>query len=85
VVAVPTYDYRCEKCGVFEVEQRITELPLTSCPTCGGPVRRLLSRNLTILYKGSGWHCTDYRSPGYKEKAKEEKSNEKSDVPSAAS
>jgi putative FmdB family regulatory protein len=82
---VPAYDYRCERCGVFEVQQRITELPLTSCPTCGGPVTRLLSRNVSILYKGSGWHCTDYRSQEYKEKAEAESGGSKAETPSAAS
>ncbi|MGB9887476.1 MAG: FmdB family zinc ribbon protein [Moorellales bacterium] len=81
---MPAYDYRCERCGVFEVQQRITELPLTNCPNCGGPVKRLLSRNICVLYKGSGWHCTDYRSQEYKEKAKAE-SESKTEAPSAAS
>ncbi|MBC7346420.1 MAG: zinc ribbon domain-containing protein [Clostridia bacterium] len=80
---MPTYDYRCERCGVFEMQQRITELPLNACPTCGGPVRRLLSRNVSILYRGSGFHCTDYRPQEYKDKAKEESS--KAETPSAAS
>ena len=62
---MPTYDYRCETCGVFEVKQLITENPLAACPNCGGPVKRLMSRNVCIVYKGSGWHCTDYSKHGY--------------------
>lgn len=65
VIYMPTYDYRCEHCGVFEVKQRITEDPLTVCPTCGGSAMRLLSKNVNVLYRGSGWHCTDYRSGSY--------------------
>lgn len=59
---MPTYEYRCKNCGVFEVEQRITEDPLKTCPTCGDAVQRLISRNVNILFKGSGFHITDYRS-----------------------
>lgn len=59
---MPTYEYRCTSCGVFEVEQRITEDPLKTCPTCGEPVQRLISRNVNILFKGPGFHITDYRS-----------------------
>jgi len=69
---VPTYEYMCETCGRFEAFQAITESPLQHCPTCGGPVRRLLSRNVNILFKGSGFHVTDYRSESYRREAKKE-------------
>lgn len=69
---MPTYDYKCERCGTFEYVQPITADPLVACPTCGGPVRRLISRNVNILFKGSGWHVTDYRSESYKAAAKAE-------------
>lgn len=71
---MPTYEYRCQQCGVFEVEQRITEDPLKECPTCQQPVQRLISRNVNILFKGSGFHITDYRSSGYKAAAKQDSS-----------
>jgi len=58
---VPTYDYRCAKCGKFEVVQKITDEPLKTCPTCGNNVERLISRNIGIIFKGSGWYCTDNR------------------------
>jgi|GEM_PF-236932 len=59
---MPTYEYRCGHCGRFQTTQRITELALTVCPTCGQPVQRLISRNVGIIFKGSGFYCTDQRS-----------------------
>lgn len=58
---MPIYDYRCENCGKFEIKQRITEDPLTSCPTCGGKVERLIGKNIGIVFKGSGFYTTDTR------------------------
>jgi putative FmdB family regulatory protein len=61
---VPTYDYRCDHCGhEFSRRQRFDEEPIATCPTCGKRPRRLLSRP-AIVFKGSGWHVTDYRKPG---------------------
>ncbi len=60
---MPIYEYKCDKCGVFEVTQRITEDPLRRCPTCKGKVERLLSASSFIL-KGSGWYATDYGRKG---------------------
>jgi len=59
---MPTYDYKCEHCGRFQVTQRITEPPLEKCPTCGQPVQRLISRNVAIVFKGPGFYCTDNRT-----------------------
>lgn len=59
---MPTYEYRCPHCGTFEVVQRITEDPLKTCPTCGQPVNRLISRNVGIVFKGSGFYVTDSRA-----------------------
>jgi putative FmdB family regulatory protein len=56
---MPTYEYQCDSCGVFEVSQRITEDPLKKCPTCKSKVRRLIS-NTSFMLKGSGWYATDY-------------------------
>lgn len=67
---MPTYDYKCAQCGTFEFTQSITSDPLTECPHCQGPVKRLISRNVNILFKGSGWHITDYRNSNYSEAAK---------------
>lgn len=69
---MPTYEYDCVNCGRFQVTQRITEPALAACPHCGGQVRRLISRNVGIIFKGSGFYTTDYRSKEYQKKAKEE-------------
>jgi putative FmdB family regulatory protein len=63
---MPTYEYRCNHCGRFQVEQRITEPALEKCPTCGQPVERLISRNVSIIFKGSGFYCTDNRKTSSK-------------------
>jgi putative FmdB family regulatory protein len=59
---MPTYEYQCGQCGRFQTVQPITESALTVCPTCGQPVQRLISRNVGIIFKGSGFYCTDHRS-----------------------
>ena len=72
---MPTYEYQCQKCGYkFEEFQRITAPPLETCPQndCGGKVRRLISAGGGLLFKGSGFYITDYRSEGYKKSAKSE-------------
>jgi len=70
---MPTYEYLCSGCGSrFEVFQRITEEPVKSCPECGGLPQRMISPGGGFLFKGSGFHATDYRSDSYKKKAKEE-------------
>jgi len=68
---MPIYEYRCEKCGEFEVNQRITEPALQRCPTCKRKVRRLIS-NTSFQLKGSGWYVTDYARAGGKEKGKKD-------------
>jgi len=59
---MPIYDYRCKNCGRFEKVQRITEPALKECPECGGPVHRLISKNVGIVLKGSGFYQTDNNS-----------------------
>ncbi len=56
---MPIYEYKCNKCGVFEAMQGIKEAPLKKCPTCKSKVERQMSRGSFIL-KGSGWYATDY-------------------------
>jgi putative FmdB family regulatory protein len=56
---MPIYEYQCQQCGVFEATQRIFDPALKKCPTCGHPVKRVVSRTSFIL-KGSGWYATDY-------------------------
>ncbi len=69
---MPRYDYSCEKCGVFEVVQSITEPPLEHCPNCNGKVSRLISSNVNVIFKCSGFYKTEYRSKDYLKKIKEE-------------
>jgi putative FmdB family regulatory protein len=56
---MPIYEYECQKCGTFEATQRITDKPLTRCPTCKGKVKKLIS-NTSFQLKGTGWYVTDY-------------------------
>ena len=81
---MPTYEYSCATCGTFEAFQGIKADALTTCPTCGGPVRRLISKGGGIIFKGSGFYQTDYRSEGYQEKAKAESAKPASDAGSTA-
>jgi putative FmdB family regulatory protein len=56
---MPIYEYQCQKCGTFELTQRITDKPLGKCPTCKGKVKKLIS-NTSFQLKGTGWYITDY-------------------------
>lgn len=57
---MPTYEYRCDKCGhQFDVFQRITDDPVSKCTECDGSVQRLIGATNFIL-KGNGWHKSDY-------------------------
>jgi putative FmdB family regulatory protein len=78
---MPTYEYICEKCGhQFDLFQPISAKSLTSCPEekCAqkrwgkGKVRRAISGGAGLIFKGSGFYITDYRSDKYKEAAKKE-------------
>ena len=84
---MPTYEYQCRTCAHrFEAFQSITASPLTRCPRCGKKVGRLISSGAGFLFKGSGFHTTDYRSQPYAEAAKKDKDPEGSGrVPLAGS
>ena len=70
---MPTYEYECEKCRHrFEVFQSMTELPRKRCPKCRGKVRRLVGGGAGIVFKGTGFYTTDYRSSSYKEQKRKE-------------
>ena len=78
---MPTYEYVCEKCGhEFEKAQSISAKPLTICPedSCKqsrwgkGKVKRAISGGAGLLFKGSGFYITDYRSDKYKAAAKKD-------------
>ncbi len=71
---MPTYEYQCEACGHrFEQFQSITAEPIRKCPACARrKVRRLISGGGAIIFKGSGFYATDYRSESYRQSAKTE-------------
>lgn len=58
---MPTYEYECHRCGCrFEQFQNMKDKPLQTCPACGGPVQRLLGAGAAVIFKGTGFHGTDY-------------------------
>ena len=78
---MPTYEYSCEKCaGIFEIVQSMRDVPLKECPRelCRqkkwghGKVKRLIGRGAGLIFKGSGFYITDYRSDSYREAAKKD-------------
>ena len=83
---MPTYEYVCAKCGLeFEKFQSMAATPLATCPedVCGqkkwgrGKVKRKLSGGAGLIFKGSGFYITDYRSEGYKQAAKKDSDSAK--------
>lgn len=71
---MPTYEYECQKCGHrFEQFQNMMEEPLKRCPKCRCKLRRLVGAGAGVIFKGSGFYETDYRSRSYKEGAEQEK------------
>jgi len=76
---VPTYEYECGGCKhKFDEFQQITDKPLRTCPKCKRrKLRRLIGAGAAVLFKGSGFYQTDYRSKEYREKAKAEKESPK--------
>lgn len=90
---MPTYGYTCEKCGHdFEVRQSISEAALTVCPKdcCAqkkwgrGRVTRGIGGGAGLLFKGSGFYITDYRSDNYKQSAKKDSAPAKDSTPAKA-
>jgi putative FmdB family regulatory protein len=71
---MPTYSYKCAACGhQFDRFQQMSERPVRLCPACGKRrVRRLIGTGAGIIFKGSGFYQTDYRSEEYKSRAKAE-------------
>ena len=78
---MPTYEYSCEKCGgAFEIVQSMRDAALKECPKdrCQqkkwghGKVKRLIGTGAGLIFKGSGFYITDYRSDGYKAAAKKD-------------
>jgi putative FmdB family regulatory protein len=75
---MPTYDYVCQNCDhAFEEFQSITASPLRKCPKCGKlKLKRLIGTGSAIIFKGSGFYQTDYRSDNYTQGAKSAKSGD---------
>jgi putative FmdB family regulatory protein len=78
---MPTYEYRCEACEhQFELFQSITANAKRKCPECGRlKLRRLIGPGAAIMFKGSGFYKTDYRSSSYKKGAAAAKKSTSSD------
>ncbi len=72
---MPTYDYHCDACGAdFEKFQSIKANPIRKCPECGkSRARRLIGAGAGIIFRGSGFYATDYRSDSYKQAAQKDK------------
>ena len=81
---MPIYEYRCPKCGEFEVTQRITDSALKRCPTCRGKVTKLIS-STSFQLKGSGWYITDYGRKDSKGKEKSSTAESKSETKTESS
>jgi putative FmdB family regulatory protein len=75
---MPTYDYECDACGhTFELFQSISEPVKKKCPECSKPkLRRLFGTGAAVVFKGSGFYQTDYRSDSYKKAAEKDSPSE---------
>jgi putative FmdB family regulatory protein len=84
---MPTYEYQCDACEhEFEEFQSMSEAALTKCPKCGKKkLRRLFGTGAAVLFKGSGFYQTDYRSASYKAAAKADQDKTTTSTDSAAS
>lgn len=86
---MPTYDYECSDCGhSFEAFQSMSDEPLSTCPECGGSVKRLIGGGTGIIFKGSGFYVTDNKasaSTGTKKKSESKPTSEKKPVASSSS
>ena len=84
---MPTYDYECKACGhTFEKFQSITASSIRKCPECGKlKVKRLIGIGAGVIFKGSGFYQTDYRSSSYQSDAQKDKPAASSDSSSDTS
>ncbi len=77
---MPTYDYQCRNCDhEWELFQSITANPVRKCPECGKlKAKRVIGPGAGIIFKGSGFYQTDYRSDSYKKSAAADKKSQDS-------
>lgn len=81
---MPTYEYRCKSCGnTFERIQKISESSGAACPECGEEAERLISGGAGLLFRGSGFYKTDYRSDSYKKAAEKDKQSREKAAPAS--
>lgn len=81
---MPTYDYRCTKCGHrFELFHSIKDETLRRCPRCRGKAVRVPAGGAGLLFKGSGFYITDYRSKHYQERAKQDSGGKSESKPAS--
>jgi putative FmdB family regulatory protein len=78
---MPTYVYRRDDGSTFEIQQRITEDALTTCPETGQKVVRVISSNTGLIFKGSGFYLTDYARNGGSKSSSKEASSSSGDSP----
>ena len=83
---MPTYDYVCDACGhAFELFQSMSAPVKRKCPECKkSKLKRLIGTGSGVLFKGSGFYETDYRSDSYKKAQKEDSSSKSSDTSKSA-
>ncbi|HSI36307.1 MAG: FmdB family zinc ribbon protein [Phycisphaerae bacterium] len=81
---MPTYDYKCSACGhEFELFQSMKAAPVKKCPNCGkAKAKRLIGTGAGLLFKGSGFYITDYRSDSYNKSASADTSSSSSSAES---
>ena len=79
---MPTYDYKCQACDHhLEAFHSMTAEPLTECPACGEPkLKKMIGPGAGLLFKGSGFYQTDYRSDSYKKGAQSESPSKNSET-----
>ncbi len=82
---MPTYEYECARCGhTFEKFHSISATPPKRCPECRGKLNRKIGTGAGLLFKGSGFYITDYRSEGYKKASKAEANSGSSSTSSSS-
>jgi putative FmdB family regulatory protein len=80
---MPLYEYECAKCNqVYEIMRKFSDAPLTECPTCQGPLKKLISLSSFAL-KGGGWHNVDYKKSAAPSSSKKTEAEASSSAPAA--